>query len=141
MPSCEEDAGHVRYFAARCCSDGASSCGGTSWFFFELSDGLCMCLRACLCVVTDTSAHDFDIIGAYEMCMEPSKFTPDNLYRRSCHSDSEDPAVENDCAAGCHRGSYDSDGGKRYYCGCEASSANDCAAKNPGEEHATALGC
>ena len=75
------------------------------------------------------------------MCMEPSKFTPDNLYHRSCHSDSEDPAVENDCAAGCHGGSYDSDKGKRYYCGCEASSAADCAAKNPGEEHATAMGC
>ena len=93
-----------------------------------------------LCVVSDTSAHDFDIIGASEMCMEPSKFTPDNVFQRWCSYDSQDPAVEINCPADCpHRGSYDDSesGTKRYYCYCLASSADDCI---PGEGRATAPG-
>ena len=52
----------------------------------------------------------------------------------SCHAfDSEDPAVEADCPDECWGGSYEEGGTMKYYCHCDASSAEECAEKYPGE--------
>ena len=51
-----------------------------------------------------------------------------------CSSDSEEPAVEADCPEECERGSYEVDGTMKYYCGCRAWSAEECAEKYPGEQ-------
>lgn len=73
------------------------------------------------------------------MCKDPDLFMPDNTYYAECGSESDNPAVETDCPASCNRGSYDNNGTAWYYCVCEVTSAADCRAMYPGEEHANAL--
>ena len=52
----------------------------------------------------------------------------------NCHSpDLEDPAVEADCPDECWGESHEEGGTMKYYCYCEASSAEECAEKYPGE--------
>ena len=52
-----------------------------------------------------------------------------------CHThNSEDPAVEADCPDECEGGSHDEHGTMKYHCNCEASSAEECAEKYPGEQ-------
>ena len=70
------------------------------------------------------------------MCMEPASFMPDKPSEYECYtSNSDDPAVEADCHDECGGGSYldEVDGTMKYYCGCEASSAEECTEKYPGE--------
>ena len=55
----------------------------------------------------------------------------------NCYSEgSEDPAIEADCPDECHAGSYEDGGTMKYHCHCEASSAEECAEKYPGEQAA-----
>ena len=59
-----------------------------------------------------------------------------------CHtSNSNDPAVEADCPEECWGSSHldEVDGTMKYHCHCEASSAEECDEKYPGEQAAEHL--
>ena len=71
------------------------------------------------------------------MCMDPATFMPNEAPHYQCHTgNSDDPAVEADCPEDCESGSWldEVDGTMRYSCECEASSAEECADKYPGEQ-------
>jgi hypothetical protein len=71
------------------------------------------------------------------MCMDPATFMPNQTFYYQCHtSNSDDPAVETDCPEECKGWSHldEVDGTMKYYCWCEASSAEECADMYPGEQ-------
>ena len=70
-----------------------------------------------------------------QMCMEPASFMPDKPLHYECYSVSEEAGVEAECPEDCEGGSHldEVDGTLKYYCGCEVSSAEECAEKYPGE--------
>jgi len=77
-----------------------------------------------------------------QMCMDPATFMPNEAPHYQCHtSNSDDPAVEADCPEECWGESHldEVDGTMKYYCECEASSAEECAEKYPGEQAAERL--
>jgi len=57
-----------------------------------------------------------------------------NRPQYSCSSDSDDPTVEANCPAGCVLFTFVEVQPPKYFCVCEAESAEDCTAKYPGEQ-------